>query len=192
MAKRKQTFALVFFLTLAIVGCANRAPVSGDANSATGAETGYLLFRIGTGVPPGESMPEAYSKGTFQWSALVIRNVATGESYRVWRGDRTWLDPELVELPPGKYYFDRVRTMVWASHDGKKLTSPEASFEIRGGSVTYVGEWRLVALTDRPFMKPVVRMDNATIDSARKIYPEVFASDPEVIIVNPMAMASII
>ena len=112
MAKPKQTFALVFFLTLAIVGCANQAPVSGDANSAPGAETGYLLFRIGTGVPPGESMPEAYSKGTFQWSALVIRNVATGESYRVWRGDRTWLDPELVELPPGKYYFDRVRTMV--------------------------------------------------------------------------------
>ncbi len=190
MARRKQAFAVVFFLTLAVAGCANQAPIAGDASSAAGIENGYVLFRVGTGVPPGESMPEAYSKGTFQWSALVIRNVATGESYRVWRDDRSWLDPNLVELPPGKYYFDRVRTMIWASHDAKKLTSPEASFEVRSGSVTYVGEWRLVALIDRPFMKPVVRMDNATIDSAREIYPELFSTNPPVIIVNPMEIES--
>ena len=63
--------------------------------------------------------------------------------------DLAWLDPELVELPPGEYYFDRVRTMIWASHDAKKVSGPDARFEVRSGGITYVGEWRLVALIDR-------------------------------------------
>ncbi len=192
MARPKRNLAILALLTLALAGCANRAPVSGDTATASSSANGYLLFRIGTGIPPGESMPEAYSKGIFQWSALVIRNVATGEAYRVWRDDRSWLDPELVELPPGEYYFDRVRTMIWASHDAKKISGPDSRFEVSSGGVTYVGEWRLVALIDRPFMKPVVRMDNATIESARILYPDVFANDPEISIVNPLAAGSVL
>jgi hypothetical protein len=82
--------------------------------------------------------------------------------------------------------------MIWASHDAKKVSGPDARFEVRSGGITYVGEWRLVALIDRPFMKPVVRMDNATIESARILYPDVFADDPEISIVNPLAAGSVL
>ncbi len=189
MTVRRYARATLALLTLVVAGCAGQTQSYPQPGAS---DNGYVLFRVGTGVPPGENMPEAYSGGIFQWSALVIRNVETGEAYRVWRDDRTWLDPNILELPPGNYYFDKVRTLVWASHDSKSLTGPEASFEIRPGCVTYVGEWRLVALIDKPFMKPVVRMDTATVDKAREVYPDVFASDPEVIVVNPVERASTI
>lgn len=191
MTWRRCTGVVLVFLAFMLNGCAGQQSLVEDS-SETGIDYGYVLLRIGTGVPPGEDMPEAYSEGIFQWSAIVIRNVATGETHRIWRDERSWLDPNLMALPPGQYYLDRVRTLVWGSNDGKVLTRPTASFEIRSGCVTYIGEWRLVALIDRPFMKPVVRMDTATVESARRLYPEVFASNPEIIIVNPVEFGSAI
>jgi hypothetical protein len=166
-------------------GCAGPGPSAVTPAS----DRGYLVFKMG--VPP-ERRPlhsPSYSP-VYQWTAVSLRNLGTGETFFLRRHRESGTQPELMVLPPGRYYFDRIQAVTWTSNIGTRVSGPEQAFTVAADAVTYVGDWGLIQEYYKPYLKVVVSLDENTLAQARTRYPQIFTQGVTVTSINPVVQTS--